>query len=239
MKNSLKIISLAAVMILSGVSLAGQDQVPADGPWEDEKFFTVGYSLGLNAMTFRINPSDQFSGTDTLYPSMGGVLPGININLVLNFRINQFFDIRLLPGMSFGQRNLSFTGSATVDTVFSPQKIESNFIEVPLQIRYGWRMQNIKPYIIGGINYRYDFYAQDKYRIERPVYLRLNKPDIYYEAGAGVELFMKGMKLSVELKMSNGIKDVLAHDPHPEYPGYCNSIETLKSRIWGLSLYFE
>ncbi|MCU0458117.1 MAG: PorT family protein [Bacteroidales bacterium] len=234
-----KSLSLAVVMLLAGTGLSAQQQVPFDGPWEDEKFFNAGYTLGFNAMTFRIDQSDEFTVTDSIYPERGTVYPGINIHLILNFRLNQFFDIRLLPGISFGQRNINYQSTSTVDTVFSPQKIESSFIEVPLQVRYGWRMQNIKPYVVGGINYRYDFYAQEKYRLERPVYLRLNRPDLYYEAGAGVGFYMSGIRLSVELKMSDGLKDVLAHDPHPEYPEYCNSIEKLKSRMWVLSLHFE
>lgn len=239
MKATLKRISVAAVILMLGSGLSAQKQLPFDGPWEDEKFFNVGYSIGLNAMTFKIDPSEQFQVSDSLYPSMGGVLPGINIHLTLNFRLNQFFDIRLLPGMSFGQRNIGFSTTSLTDTVFSPQKIESSFLEVPLQLRYGWRMRNIKPYVIGGINYRFDFYAQDKYRIERPVYLRLNKPDLYYEAGAGIRFYLSNIKMSAEIKMSNGVKDVLAHDPHPEYPEYCNAIEQLKSRMWVLSLHFE
>lgn len=236
---SRKCLCLAAVMLVAGMSLSAQQQVPSDGPWEDEKFFNAGYTLGFNMMTFRMDPSGEFTATDSLYPYMGAVNPGINIHLILNFRLNQFFDIRVLPGISFGQRNVNFSTTSPVDTVFSPQKVESSFIEVPLQLRYGWRMQNIKPYIVGGINYRYDFYAQEKYRLERPVYLRLNRPDLYYEAGAGVGFYMSGIRLSVEIKMSNGLSDVLAHDPHPDYPEYCNSIEKLKSRMWVLSLHFE
>jgi len=226
-------------MLLAATGLAAQQQVPTDGPWEDEKFFNAGYTLGFNAMTFRIDPSKEFTASDSVYPSRGSIYPGINIHLVLNFRLNQFFDIRLLPGISFGQRNINYSTTSLIDTVYSPQKIESSFIEVPLQVRYGWRMQNIKPYIVGGINYRYDFYAQEKYRLERPVYLRLNRPDLYYEAGAGVGFYMGGIRLSVELKISEGLMDVLAHDPHPEYPEYSNSIERLKSRMWVLSLHFE
>lgn len=239
MNFGIKFICLAAVMLLGGKGLLAQQQVPFDGPWEDEKFFNAGYTLGFNAMTFRIDHSDEFTASDSIFPERGTVSPGINIHLVLNFRLNQFFDIRLLPGISFGQRNINYSTTSQVDTIFSPQKIESSFIEVPLQVRYGWRMQNIKPYVVGGINYRYDFYAQEKYRLERPVYLRLNRPDLYYEAGAGVGFYMSGIRLSVELKMSDGLKDVLAHDPHPEYPEYCNSIEKLKSRMWVLSLHFE
>ena len=239
MNTSLKRVSLAAVVILFGLGMSGQNQIPLNGPWEDEKFFNAGYTIGFNVMTFGINPSEQFTLADSVYPARGSVSPGLNIHLALNFRLNQFFDIRLLPGISFGQRNVKFSSARVHDTVFSPQKVESSFIEVPLQLRYGWRMQNIKPYVIGGINYRYDFYAQDKYRLERPVYLRLNRPDLYYEAGAGVGFYLGELRLALELKMSNGIADVLAHDPHPEYPEYCNTIEKLKSRIWVLSLHFE
>jgi hypothetical protein len=225
--------------MLCGLGMAGQQQIPAEGPWEDEKFFNAGYTLGVNFMTFKVVPSELSFPADSLYPSKGPVNPGLNIHLALNFRLNQFFDIRVLPGISFGQRNISFTTESTVDTIVSPQKLESSFIEVPLLLRYGWRMQNVKPYIIGGINYRYDFYAQEKYRLERPVYLRLNKPDLYYEAGAGVGFYLSGVRLALEVKMSSGLADVLAHDPHPEYPGYCNSIEKLKSRMWVISLHFE
>lgn len=230
---------ISAAFIITGPGLFGQEQIPFAGPWEDEKFFNAGYTIGFNAMTFRIDPSAEYAAVDSVHPERGSVYPGINIHLALNFRLNQFFDIRLLPGISFGQRNVNYSSGGLNDTVFSPQKIESSFIEVPLQLRYGWRMQNIKPYIVGGINYRYDFYAQEKYRLERPVYLRLNRPDLYYEAGAGVGFYLRGLKLALELKMSNGLSDMLAHDPHPEYPEYCNSIDKLKSRIWVFSLHFE
>jgi hypothetical protein len=236
---NVKKLSFTAILLFIGLSLSGQDPDDTTGPWDDEKFFNIGYSLGLNAMTFRLDPSDEFTAIDSLYPARGNLYPGINIHLIIDFRLNQFFDIRLLPGLSFGQRNIEYDSGRLIDTVFSPQKLESSFIEVPLLLKYGWRMQNIKPYVIGGLNYRYDFYAQDKYRLIRPVYLRLNHPDLYYELGAGIDFYLTNIKFSMELKMSNGMNDILAHDPHPDYPQYCNAIETLKSRIWVLSFHFE
>ena len=239
MNLNIKKISHTVFMLLIGLSLSGQEQDPEVELWGGEKLLSMGYSLGINAMTFRIDPSEQFYDTDSLKPGKGNLFPGINIHLVINFRLNQFFDLRLLPGISFGQRNIAFDSDRLNDTVFTPQKLESSFIEVPLLLKYGWRMQNVKPYLIGGINFRYDFYAQEKYRLERPVYLRLNRPDIYYEAGAGVEFFLSDIKLSLEMKMSNGTYDMLTHDPHPDYPQYCNAIESLRSRMWILSLHFE
>lgn len=228
-------------MLLSlSLSAAGQDQVSRTGPWEDERFFTIGYSLGLNLMSFRITPSAGNYAADSVSPGKVDKYPGINIHLVANFRLNQFFDIRLLPGVSFGQRVIHFDNQSISDAVsYGPQKLESSYIELPLLLKYGWRMSNIKPYVIGGMNYRYDFYAVDAYRLERPVYLRLNRPDFYYEIGAGIDFHLTHIRLSVELKRSNGIKDMLVHDPHPDYPQYCNAIEKLNSGIWVLSLHFE
>jgi len=55
----------------------------------------------------------------------------------------------------------------------------------------------------------------------------------------GSVFYLSEIRFALELKMSNGIADILAHDPHPDYPEYCNTIEKLKSRIWVLSLHFE
>ncbi len=239
MRTAPAILITATVMMLCTIRVAAQERPGPERPWADEKFFTAGYTLGFNLNSFKIFQSEQHTLTDSVFPSQGSLYPGINIHLILNFRLNQFFDVRLLPGVSFSQRNINYTSTRVHDKVFSPQKVESSFLELPLQLRYGWRMQDIKPYLVGGLNYRYDFYAQEKYRIERPVYVRLNRPDIYYEAGAGMGLYLKGIRLSVELKMSNGILDVLAHDPHPDYPEYSNTIERLKSRMWLLSFHFE
>lgn len=230
---------ILSFMAFISLSITGQRQGMRGSPWEDEAFFSAGYSLGLNTMSFLINTADLTAPADTLRPAMGSLLPGVNIHLSLNFMLNQFFDVRVLPGLSFGQRNVRYTGKGDNDTLVSVQKIESSFFELPIQLRYGWRMQNIKPYIIGGINYRYDYYAQNKYRIERPVYLRLNKPDLYYEAGAGIGFYLRGLKMAAEVKLSNGLRDVLAHDPHPGYPGYSNAIERLRSRMWVFTLHFE
>jgi hypothetical protein len=239
MMNRLKSFAITVILLTACLRLSGQKNVTQTDPWDDEKFFNIGYSFGINAMTFRITPSEQYLATDSLHARAGSLYPGINIHMAINFKINQFFDIRLLPGISFGQRMIAFESDRINDTVLSPQKIESSFIELPLLLRYGWRMNDSKPYIIAGLNFRYDFYAQEKYRLERPVYLRLSRPDMYFEIGTGIEFYLSHIKLGIEIKYSGGSNDVIVHDPHPDYPQYCNAIEELKSHIWVLSFHFE
>jgi hypothetical protein len=89
------------------------------------------------------------------------------------------------------------------------------------------------------LNYRYDLAGKKEYDEEKPVYIRLKRPDLYYEMGAGLDFYLAYFKLSVELKMSNGIRDVLIHDPAPGHAQYYNAIEKMKSQIWVLSFHFE
>ena len=121
------------------------------------------------------------------------------------------------------------------------QQLESSFLEFPLLLKVkGMRLNNSRPYLIGGVNFRYDLAAKKEYDEDSKVYMRLRKADLYYEVGAGIDFYLPYFKLTIEAKMSNGLRDVLVHDePHPYHPEYVNAIESLKSQIWTLSFHFE
>nr|MCU0366766.1 PorT family protein [Bacteroidales bacterium] len=120
------------------------------------------------------------------------------------------------------------------------QKLESSFLEFPLSLKYkGMRLNNSRPYIIGGLNFRYDLAGKKEYDDQQEIYLRLNRADLYYEAGAGIDIYLPYFKLTIEAKMSNGMRDILVHEPAPGYPQYANAIESMRSQIWVLSFHFE
>ena len=48
--------------------------------------------------------------------------------------------------------------------------------------------------------------AKKEFDDEKPIYIRIKRPDLYYEVGAGLDFYLTYFKLSVELKMSNGIE---------------------------------
>ena len=102
----------------------------------------------------------------------------------------------------------------------------------------GARLNNVRPYIIGGINYRYDLAGKKEYDEDKQVYLRLKRSDLYYELGAGLDFYLPYFKLSVELKTSRGIRDVIVHET-AQYPEYVNAIEKMQSRIWVIAFHFE
>ncbi len=215
-----------------------QKERPKNISWYDDKPLHFGFCIGFNVMDFNITPSLQHFQTDSLYPEVALLNPGINIQIVTDFRPGEYFDIRFLPGVAFGQRNVRFYKNQVL--VNDQQRLESSFLEFPLLLKYkGERLNNVRPYVIGGLNYRYDLAGKKEYDEDKPVYLRIKRSDIYFEIGSGLDFYLPYFKLSVELKMSAGTRDVLHHDPAPGFQQYANSIERMKSQIWILSFHFE
>jgi hypothetical protein len=225
------------ILLISQVSF-GQKQKPKNESWYDEKLLHFGFSLGFNTMDFKITPSQKYLMQDSLYPEVAVLNPGINIQIVTDLRPAKYLDIRFLPGVSFGQRVVRYYKNLNLYN--DDQRLESSFLEFPLLLKFkGDRLNNVRPYLITGLNYRYDLAAKKEYDDTEPIYLRLKRPDLYYEVGTGLDFYLTYFKLSVELKMSNGFRDVIIDEPAPGHPEYRNAIEKMKSQIWVLSFHFE
>jgi len=232
------ILSILILILFQG-NLLGQKQKPKNESWYDDKFLHFGFSLGFNAMDFDITPSEEYYKVDSLYPEVARLNPGINIQIVTDFRPANHLDIRFLPGVSFGQRNIRYYKNQVLYNV--QQRLESSFLEFPLLLKYkGNRLNNVRPYVVAGLNYRYDLAAKKEIiPADRPVYIRIKRPDLYYEMGAGLDFYLTYFKLSVELKMSNGIRNVIVNDVPAGFEEYRNAIEKMKSQIWVLAFHFE
>jgi hypothetical protein len=237
-KRQAVFISLLTLFLLNNMILFGQKQKPKNESWYDEKVLHFGFSLGFNAMDFKITPSEKNFRTDSLYPEISQLNPGINIQIVTDFRPAKHIDIRFLPGVSFGQRVIRYYKNRVL--INDQQKLESSYLEFPLLLKYkGDRLNNVRPYVIGGLNYRYDLAGKKDFDDAKPIYIRIKRPDLYYEMGAGIDFYLTYFKLSVELKMSNGIGNVLVKEAAPGHPQYFNAIDKLKSQIWILAFHFE
>lgn len=231
-------ILFALVVLFIPRDLAGQKQKPKNKSWYDDKLLHFGFSLGFNTMDFNITPSQNYLEADSLYPEVSILNPGINIQVVTDLHPADHWDIRFLPGVSFGQRNIRFYKNKTLYN--SQQRLESSFVEFPLLVKYkGDRLNNVRPYVVTGLNFRYDLAAKKEYDEEKPVYIRLKRPDLYYEAGAGLDFYLLYFKLSVELKMSTGLFNVLVDEPASGHEQFRNAIDKMRSQMWIVAFHFE
>lgn len=236
----------------------GQSRVPNMPSYDNEKFH-FGFVLGANQTLIVLRPVDNLSSIvwDTTYipdilpmPDSARVMnieysptPGFVISIVSDMRMGKHFNLRFVPSLAFGDRDLIYSIETyrDSDTTLVPitKRIPSTYINFPLEIKYkALRNHNFRPYLMGGVQYTLDLASQAKKREKRNLgqkIVKLEQNDVYLEAGVGFDLYNEWFKFGLELKMMYGMMDILTR----EHNIYTDGIETLRSKIFQVSLTFE
>ena len=242
-----KIVIILFALLLAAPVFSQKDKKKAPNlPSFDQKKLHFGFLIGFNTLDFRVMNAgmpvpwgEQPENQKTYYADVLTLKPGLNIGIVSDLRLNRHFNLRFLPGISFGQRDLSYYEVKNGKVIYeenSPLKIKSTFLEFPLIVKFsGKRMHNAKPFITAGGNTRYDL-AKNKQD-----HLLLRSLDFYAEAGAGFDFYMTYFRFSVELKASIGFANMLNPDGTQESGDeiYTQALDALKSRVFSLTFYFE
>jgi hypothetical protein len=205
----------------------------------DQKKLHFGFTIGVNTIDFKLTPSMN-SGADSeiLIPEINDLVPGFHVGIVSSLRLTEYLDLRFLPGISLGERRILFYDEN--QNIDHEMKIESTFIDLPLNIKYkATRINNTRPYLIGGVNVRNDMARNKEFNEDEEIYIKLKSFDIYYELGVGIDFYSTYFKFSTEIKYSVGVFNVISPDVADDFPQYANSIDKLNSRMFMVSLHFE
>ena len=246
MKKVLIILAFLALCLAEATVAFAQikpNPILNDPDYEREKRLRFGFSLGLNFMDFTVKSSvkPQVSldnNTTQYFVDNSHIIPGFNVNAISDFRIVESLHLRFLPGLAFGQRDVSFylPGEATPTTM----KLESSFIEMPLSLKYSARRKNnMVPYLIAGVNFRVDMAAYKKLNLDEGVMIRLVKGDFYYEFGFGLDNFLTFFKFSTEIKYSSGFLNVFADDYAEGAENFAQAIKHIRSNVVTIAFHFE
>lgn len=233
----MKKIIIILIVSITYINLSAQKAIPMNLPKLDNQVAHFGYSIGLNTMDFTIRPSDLFLPSfDTIYAVEIQKFVGFNINMISNLRLTEYLDVRFLPGLMFGQRNIKYKYVKNGEYRLHSMMIESTFLDFPLYIKYrAARINNWRPFIIGGINNRFDLAAQKKINPEDRPKIRLRPYDAYYELGIGADFFLEYFMFGIEFKSSWGLFNVVNYDD-TQYSDY---FRKLNSHMYVLSFHFE
>ncbi len=228
------------VLLLFAACVSGQVKKVPNKLNYDDKWIHFGFMVGLNKMDFGFRRPDLTPDT-MLFADVSRPNPGFQVSIVSDLRMGDVFTLRFLPGITFGSRSLYYYDDNS--QLMDKQTLESNFLDFPLLVKYkSRRVNNYRPYLIGGFNTRYDMAARKDYDSESGVHVRLEPLDFYIEGGFGIDFFLQYFKFSPELKVSAGFRDVLVHDPDGPGTGtgkYVYSIDRLTSYLVMLCFYFE
>jgi hypothetical protein len=244
--NSRKHFALVFLLVLA-LSTNAQYKQPVmlnDPEYDIGKRLRFGFSVGINTMNFTtrngrgIEVSKDLQDTTQYFADVSHLIPGFNVNAIVDYRLSDNFHLRFLPGYAFGQRDLNFFYPGA--TLARKMKIESSFIEMPLGIKYSAdRVSNARPYLLFGGNYRVDLAAYKKLNVDQGVLLRLIKGDMYYEIGYGIDFYLEYFKFSVEFKYSVGLFNVLSPDNATGSENFVQAIDRMNSQLFVVAFHFE
>ncbi|MEP2936858.1 MAG: porin family protein [Gilvibacter sp.] len=189
----------------------------------DQKFLSWGYFLGFNAYDFKFDYNGQ--EPDVLVNSQ----TGFNVGLVGDLRINEHLNLRLEPGLYYTARDLVFPGFEEERDFL--REVKSTYIHVPLLLKVSTkRLNNFKPFIIGGVSTSINLSSNDKNPQDNSGgEFRMNKSTQYYELGFGIDFYLYYFKFTPSIRGVFAMNNELIPDNDPNSP-WTSNIDKMATR---------
>jgi hypothetical protein len=244
----MKKIPLLLLFVAVSLRLCSQVERPRYLPAFDYKRIHFGFTVGFNAMDLGL--VRNYEAEDFIYADLSHIQPGFQVSIVSDLRINENWNLRFLPGISFGSRELDFYEydessqqmgeRVQLPDADNPVALGPSFLDFPLHLKYrSERVNNYRPYLVGGINFRYDMSAKREYDVESAEYVKFKPADFYLEFGFGVDTYLRYFKFAPEIKVAVGLRNIIADEGREPYPQFVNSIDRATSYIVMLNFHFE
>lgn len=207
----------------------------------DKKKIHYGIQIGYTQSKFE----DAYTLDDTVRASMYGsgsyYTPGFHLAVLADFRLGNYFNFRILPGLTLINRTMNYHWSpeymASHPGADTKRNVESVYGEIPIDIKFrAFRWHNFRPYITAGGSYGFDFASMrnNKNNNDQSI-IRLNTSDLRYTMGVGFDFYMRYVKFAIEMKMSFGISDLKI----PDDDLYTRSVDFINTRTFMLGFTFE
>lgn len=208
-----KIIFSFVILFLSTFNLVHAQKftyAKRNNPNYDDRKFSYGFLIGLHTTSYQIKYSEKFVTTvvepyDTLYAIEPSFSPGFSLGFIVNYKLADFFDLRVTPKFAFYEHRLKYVFSKTKQE----QLIETVMVELPLLLKYkSERRGNIRMYMVGGVKPSIE--ASGKSRIGTSSKgLEIKGSNLNLEAGFGFDLYYPLFKFSPEIRFSKGIANMI------------------------------
>lgn len=207
-------------------------------PYADQKKLHLGFSVGMHFQDLKFTHNGEPSSDGQYwYAEVPGYSPGFCVNVLADFRLHQYFNLRISPGMYFGNKNVTML--ANPEGMTYKQNVKTPYVVLPVDLKIsGDRYRNTRPYVTLGAMASLDVSKK------RPDYLQFNSADFYLTLGLGCDFYLPFFKLNPEVKFCFGLSDILKHDrpdlaDDPETIKMTNALKKVKSNMIVLTFYFE
>jgi len=132
------------LLILPGTLSYGQKVKLKNLTTFDEKLLHFGFTLGINTLDFRVRnylpisenlnfipvnwqtDIKQVGPMDTVRADVANLIPGFTVAIVSDLRMTRDLSLRFLPGMSFGERKLTYN-IPVVDNLYTFKDVQYTY----------------------------------------------------------------------------------------------------------------
>lgn len=199
----------------------------------NRKSYYFGINIGFNNSGYKLHQSGFFINNDSIRVTEGKSEIGVNMHMITNLKLGEYFDFRFLPGFSFAQRGFEFSSVSDPERV-DERKIESVFFELPFHLRFKSEpYKDKRMFVVAGLKYSYDVQSNSK---SRKSLIKIAPHDFQYEVGVGMQMFYPYFIFSPEIKFSRGVGNILLYD---RTQNEARVLENVVSQIFTISFNFE
>ena len=191
-------------------------------PTFDRKLIHYGFYLGINQNDFKLNftdkqiPNPDFPGSFYDKPNVTVVVNGgFNVGLIADLRLHKNLNLRLEPGLVSNTKKIVFNhlinSSIPQDSI---REIGSTYLHVPFVFKFSTnRYKNIRPYILGGVSYDYNFSSNESNQEDNSAgEFRMKTHNFMYEMGVGVDFYLYYFKFSPSIRAVFAMNNEIIYD---------------------------
>ncbi len=233
-------------LIYTALTAAAQDNDKIlNRQYADMKRIHYGFSVGCNFQDLLITNNGYTEDGQSWFADIPNHSPGFCVNVLADLRLGEHFNLRLSPGMYFGNKVVKFFNATPPDDATEPnifkqsQNVKATYIVVPLDLKISTkRYHNIRPYFTTGVTGLYDLSK------ERPEQLRLKDFDVMLTVGMGCDFYLPFFKLCPEVKFCFGLMNLLEKNrpdlqDNPAMEIFTKSVSKIKNNMVVVTFYFE
>lgn len=231
---------LAAIIGSSGIEASGQrfNDKLMNRPYADMRSWHLGFSIGLHTQDLNFTHSGFVTEEgQAWFVEQPGFQPGFSVNGLIDFRLNNYFNVRFSPGLYYGSRDLQFREDNSGEVL--KQSLKSTYLVFPVDLKYSaLRLHNARPYLTVGVMPTVNLTRKSN------EYLRLKPTDFYLTTGFGCDFYLPYFKFIPEIKFCFGLTDVIDHKrpdlvDDPAGQRFTHSVKKATSQMVVFTFYFE
>lgn len=207
-------------------------------PYADLKAWHLGFSVGVHVQDLQFTNNGLTEDGRQWFAEQPGFSPGFCVNGLIDFRLSTHFNVRIAPGIWFGNKVVNFRDAIGGET--QRQNIKSTILVLPVDLKFSsLRYRNVRPYLVAGVMPTFDV---GKRRADELIHLK--KFDTFLTVGFGLDTYFPYFKFIPEVKFCFGLGNVLNGnrpdlDDTPGMMVYTRSLDRAVSRMVVLTFYFE